>query len=398
MQRLSRIVLGSTLLTLSSTSRTIKGVAGIHNAATAFLIKNNNLSPSLSHPRPRRRRPGPGPGPDGNHAMYHISQPPLMMISNNNFVHDNLNATRTNDEEEENNDDKILPYVETSHNSVTIKIPNKNDEGNENNILFQPQYFSTSLANTIVAVRESDKSSIWVEVPMSRASLIEEIERANLGFQFHHAEGNTAKLNAWLRDDIPSKVPEFATHHVGVGAVVINSRDEILCIRELRKNYHPWKIPTGLAELGESIHDAAEREVLEETGISATCHNVLSIRHSHGMSNGRSDLFFICRLIPDNNEEDDGNGNGGDGNDNNIRTPVPQACEIAEAKWLPLSEYRDMIDGLTEDSNGHPVMSFVMDEIFDKGTGINMREVDSVIPGRSPTPLYFPDITNNNIQ
>jgi hypothetical protein len=97
-------------------------------------------------------------------------------------------------------------------------------------------------------------------------------------------------------------------------------------------------------------------------------------------------------LIPNNDEDDDGNGN------NNIRTPVPQACEIAEAKWLPLSEYRYMIDGLTEDSNGHPVMSFVMDEIFDKGTGINMREVDSVIPGRSPTPLYFPDITNNNIQ
>ena len=116
------------------------------------------------------------------------------------------------------------------------------------------------------------------------------------------------------------------------------------------------------------------------------------------MSNGRSDLFFICRLIPDNNEDNDDNGNGGDGNDNNIRTPVPQACEIAEAKWLPLSEYRDMIDGLTEDSNGHPVMSFVMDEIFDKGKGINMREVDSVIPGRSRTPLYFPDMTNNNIQ
>ena len=394
MQRLSRIVLGSTLLTLSSTSRTIKGAAGIHNAATAFLIKNNNLSPSLSHPRRRRRRPGT----DGNHAMYHISQPPLMMISTSTFVDDNLNATRTNDEEEENKDDKILPYIETSHNSVTIKIPNKNDEGNENDILFQPQYFSTSLANTVVAARELDKASIWVEVPMSRASLIEEIETANLGFQFHHAEGSTAKLNAWLRDDIPSKIPEFATHHVGVGAVVINSRDEILCIRELRKNYHPWKIPTGLADLGESIHDAAEREVLEETGISATFHSVLSIRHSHGMSNGRSDLFFICRLIPDNNEDNDDNGNGGDGNDNNIRTPVPQACEIAEAKWLPLSEYRDMIDGLTEDSNGHPVMSFVMDEIFDKGKGINMREVDSVIPGRSRTPLYFPDMTNNNIQ
>lgn len=37
----------------------------------------------------------------------------------------------------------------------------------------------------------------------------------------------------------------FTPGTVGVGAVVINSRNEVLCVRELRKNYLPWKTPTG---------------------------------------------------------------------------------------------------------------------------------------------------------
>ena len=98
------------------------------------------------------------------------------------------------------------------------------------------------------------------------------------------------------------------------------------------------------------------------------------------MANGRSDLFFICRLIP---EEDD---------DGNVKAPTPQACEIAEAQWLPLSEYRDMVDGKTEESKGHPVMTFVMNHIFDKGIRISSKKVNSVVPGRRPTPLYFPEI------
>ena len=82
----------------------------------------------------------------------------------------------------------------------------------------------------------------------------------------------------------------------GVGAVVVNSRDEILCVRELRMNYMPWKVPGGLSELGESISDAAEREVLEETGVPTKFHSILSFRHAHGLANGRSDLYFVCPI------------------------------------------------------------------------------------------------------
>ena len=356
MLRLSR-VLGSTFICATASVAGPSRFAASH-AVAAFVCDSK---PAV----PRSARHG--------ERSIHYTFQPLMMVSNLSDEKSTSSAMKDNKVTE------LLPYIDSSHNSATITIPSGKEDEDKS---FSRESFSTALENTVAMLKEQEKSSVWVEVPMSRAGLIEEIEALGFGFEFHHAEGKTAKLNAWLREDIPSKVPEFATHHVGVGAVVINSRDEILCIRELRKNYHPWKIPTGLAELGESIHTAAEREVLEETGISAKCQEILSFRHTHGVANGRSDLFFVCRLIP---EEDE---------DGNVMTPIPQACEIAEAKWLPVSYYRDMVDGRTEESKGHPVMTIVMNDILDKGMRIGMKEVNSVVPGRRPTPLYYPQSPN----
>lgn len=184
-------------------------------------------------------------------------------------------------------------------------------------------------------------------MPMSRASLIEDM--SEFGLRFHHAEGSSAVLNLWLLET-DSKVPTFSTHNVGVGGVVVNSREEILCVRELRTNYLKWKTPTGHSELGEHIDEAIEREVLEETGIRAKFHSILSFRQTHGLAHGRSDLFFVCRLDPIEETDEDGNAV--------IKDPVAQECEIAEAAWVPLSEYKSMI---YDSENGHPMMRHVID-------------------------------------
>lgn len=190
-----------------------------------------------------------------------------------------------------------------------------------------------------------------------------------------------AVLNVWLRED-ESKIPEFATHNVGVGAVVVNSRGEILCVRELRKNYMKWKTPTGLSELGEQLDEAAEREVLEETGIKAKFHSVLSFRQTHGLAHGRSDLFFVCRLDPV--EEVDENGRVV------IPDPIAQENEIAVAQWVPLSEYRDMVNG-KDGGQGHPMMKHVV-EVLDADRRIERTVVNSIVPGRKPNSIYYPAI------
>mmetsp|Transcript_43672 Transcript_43672/g.105339 ORF Transcript_43672/g.105339 Transcript_43672/m.105339 type:complete len:336 (+) Transcript_43672:24-1031(+) len=268
--------------------------------------------------------------------------------------------------------EQLLPFEKSSHNSATIVIPDDEDK------TYDKSTFKQKLEETVSALRVMEKRSVWVQVPMSRGSLLEDM--VDLGFEFHNAQGNTAKLNLWLPTDRESKVPEFATHHVGVGAVVVNSRDEILCVRELRKNYMPWKVPGGLADLGEHIPDAAQREVMEETGIPTKFNSILSFRHTHGLSNGRSDMYFVCHLDPIEDVDEDGN----------VVIPEPQAqvCEIETTKWVPLSEYRDMINGVSHET-GHPMMRQVM-KVFEEGKRIQQKEVTSVVPGRKPNPVYLP--------
>ena len=213
---------------------------------------------------------------------------------------------------------------------------------------------------------------------MGRASLIEDM--GDFGFEFHHTKDQRVVLNLWLRES-ESKIPEFATHNVGVGAVVINSRNEILCVQELRKNYMKWKTPTGLTELGEQLDDAACREVMEETGVPTRFHSILGFRQTHGLAHDRSDLYFVCRCDPI--ESNDENGS------TVIPQPVPQEDEIAKAAWVPFTEYRDMVIGKDSGGKGHPMMKHIL-RTLESGQAIEQSVVESVVPGREPNAMYYP--------
>lgn len=55
---------------------------------------------------------------------------------------------------------------------------------------------------------------------------------------------------------------------IGVGAVVFGAADEILLIKRGKApHYGRWMVPGGTLEWGETLEDAALREVREETGI-----------------------------------------------------------------------------------------------------------------------------------
>jgi 8-oxo-dGTP diphosphatase len=54
---------------------------------------------------------------------------------------------------------------------------------------------------------------------------------------------------------------------VGVGAVVIRDGKVLLVKRGVPPSEGLWAIPGGMIELGETIQQAAEREIYEETGI-----------------------------------------------------------------------------------------------------------------------------------
>lgn len=296
-------------------------------------------------------------------------------------------ATTTNNkatEEEEYDWDTLLPFEKNTHNSIKITVPEIGDnDTNNKDDPYNTDTFSSRLEATISTAQQLHKTAIWITVPITRAHLIEHAFKC--GFEFHHAEGTTATLSKWLSNEA-SRIPIFATHQVGVGAVVINSAtNEILCVREKRNNFRPWKIPGGLAELGEDLDEAVVREVYEETGIPCRFLSVLGVRHTHGMQFGRSDLYFVCRLepVPDENGE--------------VLQPVPQEGEIEATAWLPLNEYRDMVNN--EDVKvGHPMMKHVM-KIVDQGkwdeNDIQKTIVSSVVPGRKSSPVYHAPIRSD---
>jgi ADP-ribose pyrophosphatase YjhB (NUDIX family) len=76
-------------------------------------------------------------------------------------------------------------------------------------------------------------------------------------------------------------------------AVVLNDRREVLLVR---RRYEPhageWCLPTGFAELDETIENAALRELREETGIDGRVHRLLTARSVTDDHYG--DLLFIC--------------------------------------------------------------------------------------------------------
>ncbi len=85
------------------------------------------------------------------------------------------------------------------------------------------------------------------------------------------------------------------------GVFLFNSENAVLL--ERRRDDHTWCVPAGSMELGETPEDAARRELLEETGISAgelTLISVLSGERCHfTYPNGDEvycvDFNFLCR-------------------------------------------------------------------------------------------------------
>ncbi|MEM7570341.1 MAG: NUDIX hydrolase [Pseudomonadota bacterium] len=62
-----------------------------------------------------------------------------------------------------------------------------------------------------------------------------------------------------------------------VGVVVLNGNDVLLIQRGKPPKEKEWSLPGGAQELGETLHDTARREVLEETGLEITVSGLVDV-------------------------------------------------------------------------------------------------------------------------
>jgi len=77
------------------------------------------------------------------------------------------------------------------------------------------------------------------------------------------------------RDPGRRQYPQFPIP--SVHALVVEAGKVLLIQRKNQPNQGLWAVPAGAVELGESVHDAARRELLEESGIEGEVLRVLDV-------------------------------------------------------------------------------------------------------------------------
>jgi 8-oxo-dGTP diphosphatase len=90
---------------------------------------------------------------------------------------------------------------------------------------------------------------------------------------------------------------------VGVGAIIIEDGRVLLIERAKAPLLGAWSIPGGMLELGETLRQGAEREVLEETGLVVRATDLLGIFDRIVPDQQKRTLYhyvlidFLCKRI-----------------------------------------------------------------------------------------------------
>ena len=187
----------------------------------------------------------------------------------------------------------------------------------------------TQLSKIISEAKDNNCKAIWLH-SQGQPENIPVAFRHN--FKFHIAHEDQYVLSSWLLDESEGHVnslPPTITHQLGVSAVCLNKKGQILMIKDTGTvkfygNY--WKLPGGRVDLFEDLATASVRETFEECGIKTKFKSILGFRETMNHPNvpmNRSDIFYITRVELENENED---------------TITMCERELLDAKWVDIDK------------------------------------------------------------
>ncbi len=100
----------------------------------------------------------------------------------------------------------------------------------------------------------------------------------------------------------------------------------MLAVKERNRVISTWKLPGGLANVGEDFGETARREVREETGVDSEFDALIGLRHQHNMAWARSDIYAVCRMRALQEEV------------------TMDPTEIADCAWITVDEFLNTTD------------------------------------------------------
>ena len=77
-------------------------------------------------------------------------------------------------------------------------------------------------------------------------------------------------------------------------AVIFNDKKEILLVKLTYQRFHPWGLPGGSLEYGESPEDAVIREVWEETSLKVEIEKFLFVKT---WAPDRVGMYYLCNIV-----------------------------------------------------------------------------------------------------
>jgi len=257
-----------------------------------------------------------------------------------------------------------LVAKEDRYGGVEVEVP---EEG-----LSAPEC-GRELGQRLEEWKAAGKQGIWLKVPLQSAGCV--APAVAHGFAYHHAKPDYALLTRWL-PETHSPLPKYGFHQIGVGGVVVNSKNEVLMVQErispIPRYQGCWKLPGGLADPAEHFAETVMREVREETGVTGSLIGIVSLRHSHGYRFGQGDIYVVAKLQADNED---------------IKI---DPHELQDAQWMSKDKIESLVatasteslDGLVSQNN------WKMIENAFNGTLIAGSELPSAYGGKQ-TMLYM---------